>query len=155
MNIGKRLILLAIYMAIGFVVLWFFIAGGEGSASPIYMFCSWGFVFARIFGHKGAYLFLVFIPAYFACLIYLNSFFAKIAKSPIPLATGSIHAIGCIIGAIIIEPQPNSEADATWKILSVIVSAVAVLFYLELDWTLARGGMQPTPKGPYWDLGSS
>lgn len=151
-NIGKRLILLVAYLVAGFLIMWFFAVGGEGSLSPAYMFSSWAYIFIRLLYPHGRVFSIICLPAYLAALIWLNSKLSKITNGAIPWASGSIHALGCLIGALMMEPQPYSEASAEWKIVSAIVSAIVVMVYLELDWILARGGTHRAPKGPYWDL---
>ncbi len=146
----KRLVLLVAFWVVSLGVIFFFIGSGHGSVSPMYVFSSWSLLLARLF--KSPLLTLILISGYYALLIYLNSSLAKIVQSPIPLATLTIHAIGCVIGAIIIEPDQIHELEGGLIASSIVVSAVVVFIYLELDWILARGGNQPAPKGPYWDL---
>jgi hypothetical protein len=157
---GARIGLLAAYLGIGFLVIWFFGGGGHGTFLPVPILCSGGlipsFLFGRLLGPMlGQILLLVSVPAYFAFLVYLNTIFAKVAVSRIPLVTLSIHGLGAILGLIVMPATEYRGSDSGWDIAGIVVSAVLVLAYLESDWLLAGGRVQPLPKGPYWDLGPS
>jgi hypothetical protein len=157
---GARIGLLAAYLGIDFLVIWFFGGGGHGTFLPVPILCSGGlipsFLFGRLLGPMlGQILLLVSVPAYFAFLVYLNTIFAKVAVGRIPWVTVSIHGLGAILGLIIVAASGDRRNDSTWDVAGIAVSAVLVLAYLESDWLLAGGRIQPLPKGPYWDLGSS
>jgi hypothetical protein len=155
---GARIGLLAAYLGIGFFVIWFFGAGGHGTFLPMPILYSGGLIplilFGRLLGHPvSPILPLISLLAYLAFLIYLNTIFAKVAVSRVPWVTLSIHGLGAILGLIIIPATEYRRSDSAWDIAGIVVSAVLVLAYLESDWLLAGGRIQPAPKGPYWDLG--
>jgi hypothetical protein len=148
-QLGKRLILLLAYLGVGFLVVWLFGGGGHGTFLTVPIVLSWGILPAMIFRHTAL---LSLIPVYLLLVVYLNSVFAKFAQDRVPWVTATIHGLGIIV-CMIIRSFSNDDIGAATEFSAIIISAVLVMAYLQLDWILAGGRTQPLPKGPYWDLG--
>jgi hypothetical protein len=148
MNIGKRLAVLATYLAVAVGAVCFFIGYGDGSTTPILIFGSWGAVLARIVGKPGMHWLvpLFIFSLYVAFIFFLNTILAKHAERPFPLTTGIIHGLGCFMATLILKPHPHPIPG--YETFGIIASILIVAVYLEVDWILAMGPTTPKPTDP-------
>lgn len=139
MRITFRLLLLAIYLALATAITFVVLAYGEGSTSPALIFGSWGVVLARIIHIPSLIIIILAIMLYVALVFYLNTVLAKRSSLPVPVVTGFVHGLGCVVSVLLKKPVSNSP---DLEVAGYVVSIALVVFYLELDWILASSSQR-------------
>jgi hypothetical protein len=143
MNISARLAVLALYLIIAFGIFLLFAGAGDGSMTPLSIYGSWGIVIARII-KINLIVSLSFIFLYIAFIFYLNSILGRWADKRFPITTAAIHATGSIVALFMLEPHPHPNPG--YETAGIIISAIIVMGYLKLDWTLAMGKDKPSKE---------
>jgi len=145
MNIGKRLVLLVIYLVVAFGIVAFFLWPGEGSGTPILIFGSWGVALTNL-SHPPVAIGVFILLLYFSFIFFINTALGKWADKPFSLVSVLIHGIGCAVGASIRKPQTHPMPGM--ETMAIIVSILIVGGYFVVDWLLAMAPTTPKPTDP-------
>jgi len=135
-NILIRIAVFFVYAVAAFSLIWFFLAGGEGTGDPAVIFGSWAIPLAKLIWPTltGLIGFTVF---YYGGLFLLTTNLApKRNRRGFPFLVVSVHGIGCAIAFQLRKPRDSMFASMSGLIF--FMASIIVIVYLYADWQLAK-----------------
>ncbi len=132
---GKRLILLAGYLMFSVIISFGFLGGGDGSPAPGEAFFSWGLLFAYLSKYNPVGC-LISYMVYLSILFLFTTFLSwqKAVRGDLVLIC--FYLLGSGLAALIVGR--GDDVSFLTFIFHFIVFAVVVVFYLVVDWRLAK-----------------
>lgn len=134
---GRRLVLVAVYLVVSFVVSFISLGGGHGTEAPFMVFYGWATVRVPFSVPFGPVFGILYLLGYIALLFSINTVAARIRYALLRPVAMYVHTVGVLIALGGVDESPN-HMDVDLCILSAFI----VLGYLFWDLVLARRAVQ-------------